>query len=164
MSETKRQIKCGVCHEVGHNKKTCPTTKTTSEPSKEVSDVRKIVVVRVTEFYNDHVHAPRIYLCATAESAARKIAIILEGERYDGFDEDDDARYDAEIPRAYKDIFYYTPKESAKDIPNPTEQDIKKSLADPKNYDGLLIKIGEELQGATHFACEIHIEEKSLYM
>jgi hypothetical protein len=167
MSETKRQIKCGVCHEVGHNKKTCPTTKTTPEPSNEVSDVKPIVVVTVREFYNDHVHAQTIYPCATAESAARKIAEVLKGILTDelGQEYTSDNASSTFTPNVYKHLFYYTSRETVQFVPNPTEKDIKASLADPKNYDGLFIKIGDDdLEKCDFFGLEICVNEKPLYV
>lgn len=167
MSEQKKQLKfkCSVCSQEGHNKRTCPTTKAERllEPKPEVKQEPQIIyALEVAEDNGNSVYRSTV-LYASLDGLLNGLDKIVKGfqEDYDDLDDEDD-----EKPPGYaKELFYYGEATNLKDIPTPTREYLESILnagSRRSHLNGLIIKIGKELGGATNFACEISIRKQTL--
>jgi hypothetical protein len=162
MSTEKKQYKCGECGEVGHNKKTCPKNKETVVVSNDSTPVLdKVVVITLLETIT-YPRQQTTIICASRDAATRKIAQMIQFQMADFAEEDEDHPNEPLEESFQKIAFYTTQQESWKHVPIPTLEDIEKVLDNKKNHNGLLIKIGEDLENPTLYAWELRIREQTL--
>lgn len=169
MADNKRIYKCSVCHEIGHNKAKC--TKTEKAPPKAVEEKPQMEFIYVLSQKEDNGDTVQEYdvlyasidgLMKGIEEMIKSLEEFKEHDEYESEDEDEEEYRD---DKYYKGkIHYFNPSESFKELPPvPTKEYVEDLLA--KKYDGmngLLIKIGRTMGGASCFATEISVSKKKL--
>lgn len=164
----KKHVKCGACGELGHNKRTCPKNKTTTEPSKEVSDVvstatpvsTSIYVITVSDWCNGRVDTDAI-LCASPDAVYRKLKSRIEWYN-ETYGDRDDSEVDGDGRDEYPNIVYYRNEEQFREITVPTKEQIE-TVLNNKRYNGdVLINIGNILS-AISFALQISVGIQTLH-
>jgi hypothetical protein len=170
MSEPKKNLKfkCSVCGQEGHNKRTCPTTKAERllEPKPEVKQEPQVIyALEFAEDNGDSVYRnTKLYasLSGLMNGLRELMTQLAELHEDDELSEDDESLEKAKV---YDDVFYFKDTSVFKDVPIPAKEDVEQILNREGKYkysDGLMIKIGSELGGATCFACEISVHKKTL--
>ena len=166
MSEQKKLIKCGSCGKEGHNKRTCPTkSESVLEVKKEVKQEPQIIYALEYAEDNGDIVYRNTTLYASLDGLVSGIEKLILGVQENFCSEDDELSdsEDDDPPSFVKDIFYYTHHESMKNVPLPTKGFVEKVLGKKNDcLNGLVIKVGTTLGGASCFACEISVHTKTL--
>jgi hypothetical protein len=167
MSEQKKQVKCGGCGQLGHNKRTCPSGKEVKPETKpEIKlEPQIIYALEYADDNGDEVHRSTT-LYASLDGLLNGIEKLIRNVQTDlCTDEDELSDTEDDDPPYYKDkLFYYTHHESMKEVPIPTREYVE-SVLSKKGYDsmdGMIIKVGSTLGGAACFGCEISVRRKTL--
>lgn len=168
MSEQKKAIKCGVCGQEGHNKRTCPTAKPERVLEVKTEVKQEPQIIYALEYADDN--GDEVFrnttLYASLDGLMTGIEKLIRGVQTDLFtDEDELSDTEDEDPPSYaKDLFYYTHHESMKNVPIPTREYVESVLNNTKrrHLDGMIVKVGSVLGGSACFGCEISVRKQTL--